>query len=67
MADLFLHLSFARRLRLAEGLHPLVGEALARRPSLVALGATLPLLPGIERQGMSFFRRLFAGGSEATH
>jgi hypothetical protein len=32
----------------------------------VALGATLPLLPGIERQGMSFFRRLFAGGSEAA-
>jgi hypothetical protein len=66
MADLFLHLPFARRLRLAEGLHPLVGEALTRRPSLVALGATLPLLPGIERQGMSFFRRLFAGGSEAA-
>lgn len=66
MADLFLHLPFARRLRLAEGLHPLIGEALTRRPSLVALGATLPLLPGIERQGMSFFRRLFAGGSEAA-
>jgi hypothetical protein len=66
MADLFLHLSFARRLRLAEGLHPLIGEALARRPSLVALGATLPLLPGLERQGMSFFRRLFAGGGESA-
>ncbi len=66
MADLFLHLPFARRLRLAEGLHPLIGEALARRPSLVALGATLPLLPGVERKGMSFFRRLFSGGSEAA-
>jgi hypothetical protein len=66
MADLFLHLSFARRLRLARGLHPLIGEALARRPSLVALGATLPLLPGLERQGMSFFRRLFGGGAEAA-
>jgi hypothetical protein len=66
MADLFLHLSFARRLRLASGLHPLIGEALARRSSLVALGATLPLLPGLERQGMSFFRRLFGGGGEAA-
>lgn len=66
MADLFLHLPFARRLRLAEGLHPLIGESLARRPSLVALGATLPLLPGVERKGMSFFRRLFSGGSDAA-
>lgn len=66
MADLFLHLPFARRLRLAEGLHPLIGEALARRPSLVALGATLPLLPGVERKGMSFFRRLFSSGGEAA-
>jgi len=66
MADLFLHLCFARRLRLTEGLHPLAAEALARRPSLVALGATLPLLPGVERKGMSFFRRLFSGGSDAA-
>ncbi|MDP2342854.1 MAG: hypothetical protein Q8O67_17995 [Deltaproteobacteria bacterium] len=66
MADLFLHLPFARRLRLAEGLHPLIGETLARRQSLVAFGATLPLLPGVERQGMSFFRRLFSGGGEAA-
>lgn len=66
MADLFLHLPFARRLRLAEGLHPLIGETLARRQALVALGATLPLLPGVERKGMSFFRRLFSGGGEAA-
>ena len=66
MADIFLHLVFARRLRLAHGLHPLIGESLARRPSLVALGATLPMLPGVERKGMSFFRRLFSGGSEAA-
>lgn len=66
MADLFLHLPFARRLRLAEGLHPLIGETLTRRQSLVALGATLPLLPGVERKGMSFFRRLFSGGGEAA-
>ena len=66
MADLFLHLPFARRLRLAEGLHPLIGETLTRRPSLVGLGATLPLLPGVERKGMSFFRRLFSSGGEAA-
>lgn len=66
MADLFLHLPFARRLRLAEGLHPLIGETLTRRQPLVALGATLPLLPGVERKGMSFFRRLFSGGGEAA-
>ncbi|HEY1101563.1 MAG TPA: hypothetical protein VGF99_21670, partial [Myxococcota bacterium] len=65
MADLFLHLPFARRLRLAEGLHPLIGETLTRRPSLVGLGATLPLLPGVERKGMSFFRRIFSSGGEA--
>lgn len=66
MADLFLHLSFARRLRLAEGLHPLVGETLTRRQSLVALGAALPSLPGIERARMSWFRRLFSGGSDTA-
>lgn len=66
MADLYLHLPFARRLRLADGLHPLVAEALARRQSLVALGASLPLLPGVERKGMSFFRRLFSGRGDAA-
>jgi hypothetical protein len=66
MADLFLHLAFARRLRLAEELHPLVGETLARRPALVALGAALPHMPGVERKGMGFFLRLFSRGSEAA-
>jgi hypothetical protein len=66
MADLFLHLAFARRLRLAEELHPLVGETLTRRPALIALGAALPQLPGVERKGMGFFLRLFSRGSEAA-
>jgi len=66
MADLFLHLAFARRLRLAEGLHPLIGETLTRRPALVVLGAALPHLPGVERKGMGFFQRLFSRGSEAA-
>ncbi len=65
MADLFLHLPFARRLRFAEGLHPLIAEALARRQTLMAFGAALPLLPGVELHGMSFFRRLFSGGDAA--
>lgn len=66
MADLFLHLPFARRLRFAEGLHPLAGEAIGRRPDLVVLGASLAGLPARERQGMSWFRRLFSGGGEAA-
>lgn len=66
MADLYLHLVFARRLRIAEGLHPLVSEALARRPSLVALGATLASLPANERRGMSFLRRLFSRAGEVA-
>src|SRR3954469_4686337 len=66
MADLFLHLPFARRLRFAEGLHPLPGEALGRRPSLVVLGAALAGLPENERRGMSWLRRLFSRGGEAA-
>jgi hypothetical protein len=66
MADLFLHLAFARRLRLAAGIHPLIGETLTRRPALVALGAALPLLPGVERKGMGFFMRLFSRGADAA-
>jgi hypothetical protein len=66
MADLFLHLPFARRLRLAEGLHPLVGEALTRRPALVCMGAALAQLPQNERKNMSFLRRLFSRGGEAA-
>jgi hypothetical protein len=66
VGDLFLHLPFARRLRLAAGLHPLAAEALVRRPALVALGAALPHLPAVERKGMSFFRRLFAGGGKSA-
>src|SRR5438270_1331450 len=66
MADLFLHLPFARRLRFADGLHPLAGEAVGRRPSLVVLGAALACLPENERRGMSWFRRLFSGGGEAA-
>ena len=66
MADLFLHLAFARRLRLVEGLHPLAAQSVARRPSLVALGAVLPHLPGNERKGLSLWRRLFLRGGEAA-
>jgi hypothetical protein len=66
MADLFLHLPFARRLRFAEGLHPLAAEAVTRRPSLVVLGACLAGLPGNERRGMSFLRKLFSRGGEAA-
>jgi hypothetical protein len=66
MADLFLHLAFARRLRLADELHPIVGETLARRPALVALGAALPHLPGVERNAQGFFLRLFSRGSDAA-
>src|SRR5438309_490765 len=66
MADLFLHLPFARRLRFADGLHPLAGEAIGRRPSMVVLGASLACLPENERRGMSWFRRLFSGGGEAA-
>jgi len=66
MADLYLHLVFARRLRFAEGLHPLASEVLARRPSLVALGATLASLPAAERRGMSFLRRLFSRSGEVA-
>lgn len=66
MADLYLHLVFARRLRFAEGLHPLASEALARRPALVALGASLAGLPGNERRGMSFLRRLFSRAGETA-
>ncbi len=66
MADLYLHLVFARRLRFAEGLHPLASEVLARRPALVALGATLASLPAAERRGMSFFRRLFSRSGDVA-
>lgn len=66
MADLFLHLPFARRLRLAEGLHPLASEALVRRPSLVMLGAAIAALPDGEHRSMSWFRRLFSGGGTAA-
>jgi hypothetical protein len=64
MGDLFLHLGFARRLRFAEGIHPLAVEALVRRPEAVALGASLSLLPGLEHTGTSFFRRLFMSGKQ---
>lgn len=66
MADLFLHLSFARRLRSADGLHPIVAEALARRASLVCLGAALSHLPQQDRRGVGFFRRLFSRGGDAA-
>ena len=66
MAELFLHLAFARRLRFAQGLHPLAGEAIGRRPALVVLGASLAGLPARERQGMSWLRRLFSGGGEGV-
>jgi hypothetical protein len=66
MSDLFFHLPFARRLRRAEGLHPLIGEALTRRGDLVALGAALTHLPGNERKGMSWLRRLFSRGGESA-
>lgn len=66
MADLFLHLGFARRLRTADGLHPIVGEALARRAGLVAFAAAVAQLPQHERQSLGFFRRLFGGGSDAA-
>jgi hypothetical protein len=66
MADLFFHLPFARRLRHADGLHPLAGEALGRRPALVVFGACMACLPESERRGMSWFRRLFSGGGEAA-
>jgi hypothetical protein len=61
MADLYLYLGFARRLRFAEGLHPLVMETLIRRPEAVSLGAALPALPAVEPKGASFLRRLFLG------
>lgn len=66
MADLFLHMAFARRLRTADGLHPLVGEALARRAGYVCFGAALAQLPQHERQALGFFRKLFGGGGEAA-
>lgn len=66
MSDLFLHITFARRLRLLDGLHPLVAEALLRRPALVALGAALATLPDIERKGMSFFQKLFSRNSSES-
>jgi hypothetical protein len=66
MADLFLHLTFARRLRRSVGLHPLAGEAMGRRPALVVLGASLAALPAREHAGMSWFRRLVSGGGEAA-
>lgn len=64
MGDLFLHLGFARRLRFAEGLHPLAVETLVRRPDAVALGASLSLLPGLEHKGTSFLRRLLMSGKQ---
>ncbi len=64
MGDLYLHLGFARRARFAEGLHPLVVEALARSPGALILGATLPYLPEVEHKGASFFRRLFMPGKQ---
>ena len=66
MADLFLHLAFARRLRLAQGLHPLAGETMGRRRALVSFGAGLAGLPSRERQGLSWFSRIFSGGGEAA-
>ncbi len=66
MADLFLHLPFARRLRTAEGLHPFVGEALTRRAPLVVLGAILAHLPANDRKAMGFFRRLLSRGGESA-
>ena len=64
MGDLFLHLPFARRLRFAEGLHPIAAEAMVRRAPAVILGASLPFLPEIERKGANWFRRLFMGGGQ---
>jgi hypothetical protein len=63
MGDIFLHVLFARRLRHATALHPVAAEALARRPSMVAYGAALPLLPGLERSRVSFFKRIFGIGA----
>ncbi len=62
MGDLYLHLAFARRLRFAEGLHPVVREALVRRSPYLALGATLAQLPSVEVRSGGFFRRLFKLG-----
>lgn len=64
MGDLYLHLGFARRVRFADGLHPVVVEALVRAPDSVVLGATLPHLPEVENKGASFFRRLFMPGKQ---
>lgn len=64
MGDLFLHLPFARRLRFAEGLHPIAAEAMVRRAPAVVLGAALPFLPEIERNRANWFRRLFMGGAQ---
>jgi len=67
MGDIFLHVLFARRLRTSSGLHPLVVEAIVRRPNYVALGAALPLLPQLERARAPFFKRLFGiGAGEST-
>jgi hypothetical protein len=64
MGDLFFHLGFARHLRNAEGLHPVVVEAMVRRPMEIAVGATLPLLPGLEQPKISWWRKLFLGAGD---
>jgi hypothetical protein len=68
MGDLYLHLGFARRLRFADGLHPIAVEALVRRPGPVLVGASLAVLPGLEQKGASLLRRLFnAGKAKRIH
>jgi hypothetical protein len=65
MNDLHFHLVFARRLRFAEGVHPLVVEAMSRRGTFVAMGAAMPLLPQCERNTLSFWGKLFSRGALA--
>ena len=66
MGDLFLHLGFARRLRFADGLHPVVVETMVRQPAPLVVTSTLPLLPGIEQKGASLLRRLLGRGKTTS-
>jgi hypothetical protein len=62
MGDLFLHVPFARRLRYAEGLHPLAREALVRKSPQLAFAAALPGLPVASTKAGGLFSRLFNRG-----
>lgn len=64
MGELFHHLSFARHLRRAAGLHPLAVEALVRGASANALGATICFWPAMEQSRASVFRRMFRLGAK---